>query len=99
MIRRFFLQDKISVGITAILFSELLCAIVIWVVLTLLGMAPFANYNYWVLVFVPALLVMRYYMKQRNYLTTTKSAIVTLFVTFLAYMAYFIRLANINNVL
>lgn len=99
MIKQFFGQDRCAVGAIAVVGIEALSALVEWVVLMLLGMEPLANINYWVLVFVPALLVLRHYMKQRTSLKTTKGAIVALFVTFLAYMALFIKQANINNVL
>ncbi|MCQ2297756.1 MAG: hypothetical protein MJZ51_03935 [Bacteroidales bacterium] len=92
-------QDNKMVGASAILLSELGCAAVLLIVLLALGIAPLANINYWSLIFIPALFTLRYYMKKKIYLTTTKSAIVTLAITFIAYMALFIKFANINKVL
>lgn len=89
--KKFFTQNSILPGVLAILLSEIGAAVVLWGGLQIFGESDREHIRWFVVVFLPAFLVMRYYMKQREYLTTTKAAIVTLFVTFIAFMAILLK--------
>lgn len=89
--KRFFLQDKALVGIVAVAASELLAAAILWSILTLIHYDLLLHLRWFAAAFIPGLLAMRFYMKQRQYLTSTKAAITTFFVTFLAFMIVLIK--------
>ena len=95
MIKRFFHQDSILVGVISSLGSELIGVVIVWGVLTIMNLPLMENLKYFAAAFIPTVLVMRYYMKQKTYLLTTKTVIVTIFVTFIAFMFFMLR-HNIN---
>ena len=95
MIKKFFNQDSILVGIVAALGSEVVGGAIIWAVLTFMEKPIIEHVKWFAIAFVPTLFVMRYYMKKKEYLLTTKSVITTMFVTFLAFMFIMLR-TNIN---
>ena len=79
-------QDSITLGIIATLLSELLCAALVWAVIALLRQ-PIAECARWfVVAFVPPLLLLRHYAKVKDYPTTLKAVITTFFVTFVVFM-------------
>ena len=79
-------QDSIALGIVATLLSELLCAAIVWVVIALLQIPITENARWFVIAFVPPLLLLRYYAKIQDYPTTLKAVITTFFVTFVIFM-------------
>ena len=87
---RFFHQDKVVVGIVAALGSELVVALLLTIGLLVTGNWPPAasQIRWYAACFLPPLLVLRYYSKQKQWLQVTRTIIVVLFVTFIAYMAY-----------
>lgn len=91
MFKKFFHQDNIHIGITAVLLSEALCAAVLYLVTIIIGQPLEQHLSWLAAIFVPALLVVRRYMKIKSHLLTTKSAIVTLFITFVAFMFFLIK--------
>ena len=91
MIKDFFHQDKISVGIIAALGSELIGVGIMMAVMLIAKLSIMEHLQWFAVAFIPTLLVMRYYMKAKVYLTTTKTVIVTIFVTFVAYMFWMLR--------
>ena len=90
-IKQYFLQDKATVGVVAVLLSELLPALLLWATLMIFGESPANHIRWFAGVALPALLVVRAYAKHKECLSATKSAIVTLFVTFLIFMLFLLK--------
>lgn len=86
--KKFFSTNSILTGIVAGLGSELLFCIVLALGLVIAG-EPIGEHIRWFGgMFIPMILVLRYYAKRRELLTVTKTLIVVFFVTFLAFMVY-----------
>lgn len=84
--KKYFQQDKYSVGIVAGLGSELCAALLLWIGL-LIAHEPIAAHLRWFgVIFIPLLLVLRYYAKKAIYVKATKAVITTFFVTFIAFI-------------
>ena len=79
-------RDSIAAGIIATLASELLCAALVWIVITIIRVPITENARWFAIAFVPPLLLLRYYAKIQDYPTTLKAVITTFFVTFIAFM-------------
>ena len=89
--KKFFHQDKVLVGIVAGLGSELVVALLLTVGL-LIANEPIGDHIRWYAgMFLPPLLVLRYYSKQKQWLRVTRTLIVVLFVTFIAFMVYLLK--------
>lgn len=86
--KRFFSQDKISVGLVAGLGSELLFCLLLAAGLLLAGEGIADHIRWFGGMFIPILLILRAYAKSRQYLTVTKTLIIIFFVTFIAFMFY-----------
>lgn len=95
MIKRFFHQDSIAVGIIATLGSELIGIGIIIAVMAIAHLSIMEHLQWFAVAFIPTLFVMRHYMKLKEYLVTTKSIIITIFITFIAFMFFMLR-HNIN---
>ena len=87
----FFKQDKIIVGITAGLGSELLLAALLTVGLIVAGQPPMEHIRWYAAIFVPPLLLLRHYSKHKSQLRVIRTLIVILFLTFIAFMFYLLR--------
>jgi hypothetical protein len=93
MTRQFFSQDKISVGLIAGIGSMAVVALLLTVGL-LIAEQPIATHLRWYgAIFIPLLLLARYYAKQQLALVT-KTLFVLLFLFFIAFM---ILLFNTNS--
>ena len=79
-------KDSIALGIVATLVSELLCAVLVWIVIAIAQITVAENARWFAIAFVPPLLLLRYYAKIQDYPTTLKSVITTFFVTFVVFM-------------
>lgn len=89
--KKFFAQDSILVGIVAGLGSEMAFAAVLTIVLLATGL-PIADHLKWYGgMFIPIILVLRHYMKTQHHLHATRTIIVVLFITFLAFMTYMLK--------
>ena len=88
---KFFHQDKVSVGIVAGLGSELLLALLLTVGLLVAGESPAEHIRWYAGVFIAPMLVLRYYSKQKSWLRVTRTIIVVLFVTVIAFMFYLLK--------
>lgn len=86
--KRFFSQDKITVGLVAGLGSELLFCLLLAGALLLAGESIADHIRWFGGMFIPILLILRAYAKSRQHLTVTKTLIVLFFVTFVAFMFY-----------
>lgn len=89
--KEFFHQDKVIVGIIAGLGSELLLALLLTIGLVIAGEVPIDHIRWYASVFVAPLLLLRYYSKQKSWLRVTRTLIVVLFVTFVAFMFYLLK--------
>jgi hypothetical protein len=78
--------NSVAIGIVATLILEILSAAIVWLVLVLLHQPIAENARWFVICFVPPLLLLRYYAKIKDYPTTLKSVITAFFVTFVIFM-------------
>lgn len=83
---KYFHQDNIAVGIVATLGSGLVAAGLLWVGLVVAHEEAVAHLRWFAGAFIPMILVVRRYARLKEYPTTTKTAIITFFVSFIAYM-------------
>ena len=90
-LKKFFTQDKVLTGIVAGLGSELGFVLVLAAGLLIAG-EPVGNHLRWFGgMFIPLILVLRHYAKGREHLRVVKTLIVVFFVTFLAFIAYMLK--------
>lgn len=90
--KKFFNQNSIFAGIVAELGSELLFALLLWAVLTIIGEPVTSHLRWFGGAFIPGLLVVRYYAKKKDFLLTTKTAITTFFLTFIVFLFLLFKL-------
>ena len=89
--KKFFAQDKTIVGIVAGLGSELGFCLALAVDLLIAGEPIMAHVRWFGGMFIPLILVLHHYAKGGKQLRVTKTLIVVLFVTFLAFMIYILK--------
>ena len=89
--KKFFNQDKVSVGIVVGLGSELVLAALLTVGLIIAGLSPMEHIRWYGGVFIAPLLLLRYYSKRESGLRVIRTFIVVLFVTFVAFMFYLLK--------
>lgn len=89
--KKFFAQDKPIVGIVAGLGSELAFCIALTIGLLIAGEPVMAHVRWFGGMFIPLILVLHHYAKGRTQLRVTKTLIVILFVTFLAFMIFIFK--------
>lgn len=89
-------KDSLLWGAAFSLGSEVLCALLLWVVLLLTGTAVEAHVRWFAACFVPPLLLIRYYAHAKDYPNTLKASIVTFFVTFVAFMWFLLKYHHLN---
>ncbi len=94
MLERLFARDTIATGLILGLGSMVLTALLLSAGLLIAGQPLGAHLRWYAACFVPPLLLMRYAVKLQHS-TTTKTLIITLFLTFLPFMAYLIRSNNL----
>lgn len=84
-------HNSVAAGILLALGSELLCAALLWLVLLVIGLPAEEHMRWFAVVFVPPVLLLRYYAKQKECPTTLKTVIVTFFVTFVAFAWFLLK--------
>ena len=89
--KKFFAQDKPIVGIVAGLGSELAFCIALTIGLLIADEPVMAHVRWFGGMFIPLILVLHHYAKGRTQLRVTKTLIVILFVTFLAFMIFILK--------
>lgn len=89
--KKFFAQDKPIVGIVAGLGSELAFCITLTIGLLIAGEPVMAHVRWFGGMFIPLILVLHHYAKGRTQLRVTKTLIVILFVTFLAFIIFIFK--------
>ncbi len=91
MLKKFFSQDRPLVGIVAGLGSEAGFCIALAIGLLIAGEPIGAHIRWFGGMFIPLILVLHHYARRREQLKVTKTLIVVLFVTFLAFMIYILK--------
>ena len=91
MLKNFFSQDRPLVGIVAGLGSEVGFCLVLALGLLIAGEPIGAHIRWFGGMFIPLILVLHHYARRREQLKVTKTLIVVLFVTFLAFMIYILK--------
>ena len=89
--KKFFLQDKVIVGILAGLGSEFGFIIALTIGLIVAGEAVVDHLRWYGGMFIPLILVLRHYAKGQSHLRVVKTLIVVFFLTFLAFIFYILR--------
>ncbi|MBR1792612.1 MAG: hypothetical protein IJ764_03125 [Bacteroidales bacterium] len=90
-LKEFFQQDKTIIGVIAVIIAELIFIGLLSVVCLVTGTPPFTHPRWYAGAALPALLIVRAYAKHKDALSATKGAIITLFVTFVAFLMYLIK--------
>ncbi len=85
MNKKYFQQDKISVGFIVGLGTIVVTALLLTVGLLIAGEPIDAHLRWYACVFIPLILLTRYYVKQQLN-TVTKTLFVVFFVSFIAFM-------------
>lgn len=86
--KHFFAQDKIIVGLVAGLGSEMLFCLLLALGLQLAGEGYTEHIRWFGGMFIPLILILRAYAKDRQHPTVSKTLAVILFVSFVAFMYY-----------
>lgn len=84
-------RNSTPFGVLLTLGSEVVTASILWLVLLLVGSPIVEQLRWFVIAYVPAILLLRYFAKDKNCPDTLKSMIVTLFVTFVAFMWFLLK--------
>ncbi len=95
MIKKFFLQDKVSVGLIVGLGSMALTALLLTAGLLIAGEAVSTHLRWYGAIFIPLILLARYYVKQQ-FPVVTKTLFSLLFFFFLAFMVLLFKTHSID---
>lgn len=82
----FFKQNKPITGIVVTLGSEVAVVVLLYAGLLIAGISPIEHLRWFGGCFIPPVLLLRYYAKKRDCPVVTKTIIITLFITFMAFM-------------
>ena len=82
----FFRRNSVVLGVVVTLGSEAIVALLLWLGLTIAGISPMEHIRWFGGCFIPPVLLLRHYAKKKEYPVVTKTIIITLFITFLAFM-------------
>lgn len=93
--KHFLQQDTIAVGLVTGLGSIAVLALLLTAGLMIAGEPPTAHLTWYAGCFVAPLLIMRYYIKQQH-ITVVKTIIVSLFITFIAFMFLLFKTHSLN---
>ena len=80
-----------AAGIVAVLGTEALTAILLWSGLSIAGEAVEEHLRWFAVCFVPPILILRQLARKKEFPMTLKTAITTLMVTFLLFMAALLK--------
>lgn len=78
-------------GVIGVVVSELLCALLVYLVLLFFNLPLAENARWFALAFIPPILLLRYYAKIQDYPDTLKAVITTVFVTAIAYFWFMLK--------
>lgn len=93
--KHFFSQDTPFVGLATGLGVLIVTALLLTAGLLLAGESVTAHISWYAGCFIPPLLIMRYYVKLQKS-TVVKTIIVTLFITFIAFMFLLFKTHSLN---
>lgn len=83
--------NSILTGVLGVIISEVLCAALLLLGLIVTGAPVLEHLRWFAAAFVLPLLLLRYYAKEKEYPLALKGCIITMFVTFVAFMWYMLR--------
>lgn len=89
--KKFFSQNKISVGVVAGLGSELVTALLLWVGLLLANEPTSAHIRWFAAIFIPILLILRYYIKKTTCQVVIKTLMTVMFITFILFISVILK--------
>lgn len=95
--KRLFLQNSVVAGLLAELLSLIVTAAVLIAAVKLFLHSTPVLARWFAAVFIPGILVVRAYAKKQVYPKATKSAAVTLFAAFVAFIAYLGKTGQLLN--
>jgi RsiW-degrading membrane proteinase PrsW (M82 family) len=78
-------------GVIGVVVSELLCALLVYLVLLIFNLPLAENARWFALALIPPILLLRYYAKIQDYPDTLKAVITTVFVTAIAYFWFMLK--------
>ncbi|MCF0212150.1 MAG: hypothetical protein HUK17_04575 [Bacteroidales bacterium] len=81
-----FREDCLITGLLVGLGSELLTALLLWVGLKVAGESAADHIRWFGGCFIPIVLILRWYVKQKAYPTVVKVLLVTLFFSFVGFL-------------
>lgn len=88
-------KDGYLFGILVGLGSILLTALLEVAVFCIFGIPFSGNFKFFLIAFVPAIVLLRYYSKNLQLMQTAKSIAVVLFLTLTAYIIFLVRSAEV----
>lgn len=89
--KKMFKKNSIFTGILVALGSEVAVIVLLYIGLIIAGVSPADHLRWFGGCFIPPVLFLRYYAKQKDYPLVTKTIIITLFITFITFM-FFVKL-------
>ena len=89
-------KNSITLGVVATLLSELLCALLLWVILLVIGLPVSEHVRWFAVALAPPALLLRYYAHQKEYPLTLRAVITTLFVTVVLFMWFLLKYKHIT---
>jgi RsiW-degrading membrane proteinase PrsW (M82 family) len=78
-------------GVIGVVVSELLCALLVYLVLLIFNLPLAENARWFALALIPPILLLRYYAKNQDHPDTLKAVITTVFVTAIAYFWFMLK--------
>lgn len=78
-------------GVIGVVVSELLCALLVYLVLLIFNLPLAENARWFALALIPPILLLRNYAKNQDYPDTLKAVITTVFVTAIAYFWFMLK--------
>lgn len=84
-------KDTILTGLVVSLGSILASALVVLCVFLIFGIQPDGNMKFFLFAFVPAILLLRHYIKTLELMRVAKTMMAVLFVLFVTFMVFLVR--------
>lgn len=84
-------KNNYLTGVIGVVVSELLCALLVYLVLLIFNLPLAENARWYSLALIPPILLLRYYAKIQDYPDTLKAVITTVFVTAIAYFWFMLK--------
>ena len=84
-------RNSIAAGVLFTVAVEAFCGLLVWGVLAVTGLDIASHVRWFAVAFVPPLLLLRHYAREKEYPLTLKAVISTFFVTFVAFMWVMIK--------